>query len=394
MSELYIGVMSGTSLDGIDVVLCEIDAHSCKLVASQSTPLAPELKAMILHAINSKITLEELTKLDYLLGLAFAKSIDAFLKSTRYEKSDIKAIGLHGQTLWHAPKSATPSSLQLGDANVVAVQSGIDVVSDFRRKDVALGGEGAPFAPAFHAFLFHDIIDETAVVNIGGMSNITFKDNGKLIGYDVGCGNVLLDMWVGTQQAKSYDESGVWAKSGVVIDALLELMLGDAYFAKSYPKSTGREYFNQEWFEDKLFCYFEFVLEFKSEEILKRVQDDNGESKKEEILKRVQDDKRLQADIQRTLLELTALSIAKEVKRFHKKRLILCGGGAKNSFLVERIKANLPEVSIEIAKESDMLEAMAFAWLASMRLHGKSVELSSVTGAKKDTVLGAIYAGD
>jgi anhydro-N-acetylmuramic acid kinase len=378
MSELYIGVMSGTSLDGIDVALCEIDAHSCKLIASQSTPLPPELKAMILHAINSKITLEELTKLDHLLGLAFAKSIDALLKSTRCEKSDIKAIGLHGQTLWHAPKSATPSSLQLGDANVVAVQSGIDVVSDFRRKDIALGGEGAPFAPAFHAFLYQDIINETAVVNIGGMSNVTVKDNSKLIGYDIGCGNVFLDMWIGTQQAKSYDENGAWAKSGVVIDALLELMLSDAYFAKSYPKSTGREYFNQEWLEDKLFCYFEFVLEFKGEEILKRVQDD----------------KRLQADIQRTLLELTALSIAKEVKRFHKKRLTLCGGGAKNSFLVERIKANLPEASIEIAKESDMLEAMAFAWLASMRVHGKSVELSSVTGAKKDTVLGAIYAGD
>jgi anhydro-N-acetylmuramic acid kinase len=378
MSELYIGVMSGTSLDGIDVALCEIDAHSCKLIASQSTPLPPEFKAMILHAINSKITLEELTKLDHLLGLAFAKSIDAFLKSTRCEKSDIKAIGLHGQTLWHAPKSATPSSLQLGDANVVAVQSGIDVVSDFRRKDIALGGEGAPFAPAFHAFLYQDIINETAVVNIGGMSNVTVKDNSKLIGYDIGCGNVFLDMWIGTQQAKSYDENGAWAKSGVVIDALLELMLSDAYFAKSYPKSTGREYFNQEWLEDKLFCYFEFVLEFKGEEILKRVQDD----------------KRLQADIQRTLLELTALSIAKEVKRFHKKRLILCGGGAKNSFLVERIKANLPEASIEIAKESDILEAMAFAWLASMRVHGKSVELSSVTGAKKDTVLGAIYAGD
>ncbi|MEJ2496483.1 MAG: anhydro-N-acetylmuramic acid kinase [Sulfurovaceae bacterium] len=359
MGELYIGVMSGTSLDGIDVALCEIDTYSCKLIASQSTPLAPELKAMILHAINSKITLEELTKLDHLLGLAFAKSIDALLKSTRYEKSDIKAIGLHGQTLWHAPKSATPSSLQLGDANVVAVQSGIDVVSDFRRKDIALGGEGAPFAPAFHAFLYQDIIDEIAIVNIGGMSNVTLKDNGKLVGYDVGCGNVLLDMWIGTQKAKSYDENGAWAKSGVVIDALLELMLSDAYFAKSYPKSTGREYFNQEWLEH-------FI-----------------------------DNKKYQAqDIQRTLLELTALSIAKEVKRFHKKRLILCGGGAKNSFLVERIKANLPDANIEIAKEGDMLEAMAFAWLASMRVHGKSVELSSVTGAKKDTVLGAIYAGN
>ena len=378
MNELYIGVMSGTSLDGIDVALCEIDMHSCKLLASRSTPLPPELKAMILHTINSKITLEEFTKLDHLLGLIFAKSIDTLLKSTSYEKGDIKAIGLHGQTLWHTPKSAAPSSLQLGDVNVVAVQSGIDVVSDFRRKDIALGGEGAPFAPAFHAFLFQDIIDETAVVNIGGMSNITVKDNGKLVGYDVGCGNVLLDMWVGTQQAKSYDESGAWAKSGVVIDALLELMLSDAYFAKSYPKSTGREYFNQEWLEDTLFRHSELV----------------SESKNKEILKQVQDDKQLQADIQRTLLELTALSIAKEVKRFHKKRVILCGGGAKNSFLVERIKVNLPDANIEIAKESDMLEAMAFAWLASMRVHGKSIELSSVTGAKKDTVLGAIYAGD
>ncbi|MBN2768257.1 MAG: anhydro-N-acetylmuramic acid kinase [Campylobacterales bacterium] len=394
MSELYIGVMSGTSLDGIDVALCEIDAHSCKLVASQSSPLPPKLKAMILHAINSKITLEEFTKLDHLLGLAFAKSIDALLKSTSYEKGDIKAIGLHGQTLWHTPKSATPSSLQLGDANVVAVQSKIDVVSDFRRKDVALGGEGAPLAPAFHAFLFQDIIDETAVVNIGGMSNITVKDNSKLIGYDVGCGNVLLDMWIGIQQDKSYDESGAWAKSGKMIQSLLDTMLSDVYFAKSYPKSTGREYFNQEWLEDKLFCHSELVLESKNREILKRVQDDNRESKKEEILKRVQDDKRLQADIQRTLLELTALSIAKEVKRFDKKRVMLCGGGAKNSFLVERLRVNLPQVKVEIAQNSDILEAMAFAWLASMRVYGKSVELSSVTGAKKDAILGAIYAGD
>ena len=353
--DLYIGIMSGTSLDGVDVVLCRIDALSCTLVSSLEYPLSLELKSDILTIIEGKSTLETVGQIDHRLGLLFTQAVGALLIRENIDINSIKAIGLHGQTLWHEPTGEYPFSIQLGDPNILTAKTGIPVVADFRRKDVALGGQGAPFAPAFHEFLFSGIEASISVVNIGGMANITVIDE-KLIGYDTGCGNVLLDMWVTQHEGISYDKDGEWAKTGSVDYALLDMMMSDDYFEQPYPKSTGREKFNNAWLQGYL----------------------SGKTHNPE-------------DVQRTLLELTALSISNEVLRFNRDVVLLCGGGANNSFLVERIKALMPNVEVAIAQNSDMIEAMTFAWLAYKRVHREEVNLKDVTGTSRNAVLGGLY---
>jgi len=353
--ERYIGIMSGTSLDGVDVVLCEIDASSCELVASLEYPLSLELKADILTMIEGKSTLETVGQIDHRLGLLFTQAVSALLIRENVDTGSVKAIGLHGQTLWHEPKGEYPFSMQLGDPNILNAKTDIPVVADFRRKDVALGGQGAPFAPAFHEFLFSGLSANVAIVNIGGMANITVLDE-KLIGYDTGCGNVLLDMWVTQHEGVTYDKDGEWARSGSVDYGLLDSMMSDDYFKQSYPKSTGREKFNKTWLQGYL----------------------AGKTHNPE-------------DVQRTLLELTALSISNEVLHFNRDVVLLCGGGAKNSFLVERIKALMPNVEVAIAANSDYIEAMTFAWLAYKRMHKEVVNLKDVTGSSDNAILGGIY---
>ncbi len=357
--ERYIGIMSGTSLDGVDVVLCEIDASSCTLVSSLEYPLSLELKADILTMIEGKSTLEAVGQMDHRLGLLFTQAVGALLIRENIDVNSIKAIGLHGQTLWHEPIGEYPFSMQLGDPNILNAKTGIPVVADFRRKDVALGGQGAPFAPAFHEFIFSNINSFVSIVNIGGMANITVLANTvneKLIGYDTGCGNVLLDLWIAEHQGVGYDQDGEWAKTGSVDYVLLDSMMSDKYFEEPYPKSTGREKFNKTWLQSYLL----------------------GKTHNPE-------------DVQRTLLELTALSISNEVLRFNRDVVLLCGGGAKNSFLVERIKVLMPNVEVAIASNADMIEAMTFAWLAYKRMHKEVVNLKDVTGASDNAVLGGLY---
>ena len=356
--ELYIGLMSGTSLDGVDVALCEIDEANCNLIASLEYPLPNELKREILATIEGQVGLAKVGELDHRLGLLFAEAVNALLVQEHLGPADIRAIGSHGQTLWHEPEGSYPFSMQLGDPNIIAIRTRIAVVADFRRKDMALGGQGAPFAPAFHSFLFGDRGENIAVVNIGGMANLTVFGE-KLIGYDTGCGNVLMDRWMAEHKNLGYDRDGLWAKSGKVNYSLLDKMLDDDYFKQEYPKSTGREKFNREWLK--------------------------------KIIGPVQDDEQWQADIQRTLLELTAISISNEVLKFQRDALLLCGGGAKNRFLVERIKVMMPNVEVVIATNADSLEAMAFAWLAYKRIHKEIVNLKDITGAKENTVLGGLY---
>ena len=359
--ERYIGIMSGTSLDGVDVVLCEIDANGCELIHSLEYPLSPELKAEILKLIANKMTLQEVGQIDHRLGLLFTQAVGALLIRENIDASSITAIGLHGQTLWHEPSGAYPFTMQLGDANILAAKTGIAVVSDFRRKDVALGGQGAPFAPAFHEFIFSNINASISVVNIGGMANITVLGD-KLIGYDTGCGNVLLDMWVQKHQNVVYDKDGTWAKSGEVDYTLLDAMMADDYFSEPYPKSTGREKFNKAWLDA--------MLTRRGSAVCSAI---------------------LPEDVQRTLVELTALSISNEVLKFNTDVALLCGGGAKNIFLVERIKALMPNVEVAIAQNADEIEAMTFAWLAYKRIHKEKVNLKDVTGARDNTILGGIY---
>ncbi len=354
--ERYIGIMSGTSLDGVDVVLCEIDASECTLLSTLEYPIPLELKSDILTMIESKITLESLGEMDHRLGLLFTQAVGALLIRENIDADSIKAIGSHGQTLWHAPTGEYPFSMQLGDPNILTASTGIPVVTDFRRKDMALGGQGAPFAPAFHEFIFSNIKSSIAIVNIGGMANITVLGD-TLIGYDTGAGNVLMDMWIAEHQALSYDKDGAWAQTGSVDYTLLDRMMSDSYFEEPYPKSTGREKFNKEWLQGHL----------------------RGSTHDPE-------------DVQCTLLEFTALSISNEVLRFNRDMVMLCGGGAKNNFLVERIKALMPNIEVTLATNADEMEAMTFAWLAYKRLHQEKVNLKDVTGASDNAVLGGIYA--
>ena len=359
MSNLYIGVMSGTSLDGIDIALCEISQNATKLLSAKEYAYPQELKEEILQIIAHPIPLKTIGELDVKLGRLFAKSINAFLQEQKREAKEIKAIGLHGQTLWHEPHSQYPFSMQLGSGSIVAAETAISTVTDFRNGDIANGGEGAPFAPAFHKEIFSHLGEGVAIVNIGGMANITYLGKEPL-GWDIGCGNVLLDSFIEATQNKAYDKDGLFARSGELNLELLQNMLRDEYFARTPPKSTGREYFNAQWLEKHLL---------------------NFSALKDE-------------DIQRTLLELTAVTIANEVNRLHAKELILCGGGANNTFLRERIE-NLCRCSVERSDaygvSSDFLEAMIFAWFAFKRVHSQTINLQSITGAKKDSLLGAIY---
>lgn len=359
MSNLYIGLMSGTSLDGVDIALCEIDNDACKLLHSQEFSFDKELKSEILKMISSSATLRQIGLLDHKLGVFFAQVLSDFLRQNSLKATNIKAIGLHGQTLWHEPSTDFPFSMQLGDANIVVAKTGIQTVADFRRMDMANGGEGAPFAPAFHQFLFQNLEKPLAVVNIGGMANITFL-NASLKGFDTGCGNVLLDLWIQRIESKDYDKDGLFAKSGTIHQELLELMLKDNYFQKEPPKSTGREYFNEVWIKECL----DHFSKIKAE------------------------------DVQRTLLELTATIIANELNKTELNLAIICGGGAKNTFLMQRLQAlSRSEIksSDTLGVSGDFMEAMAFAWFAYKRVQREKIDLVSVTGAKKPSLLGAIY---
>lgn len=360
MSELYIGVMSGTSLDAVDIALCEIKDESFELLHSDEYPFDEELKSDILSAINEPVTLKTVGELDTRLGKLFANAISTFILDKKINKHSIKAIGLHGQTLWHEPNSEYPFSMQLGNANIITTQTGVSVVSDFRQKDIAHGGQGAPFAPAFHQYLFSRLEGNIAVLNIGGIANLSLL-NDKLVGYDTGCGNVLMDYWISHNNSVPYDKDGEWAKSGSVHGGLLKQMLDEPYFSLHAPKSTGRELFNEKWLQNKL-------------EDFKHV---NGE------------------DVQATLLELTTLSISNEVKKTSTDLLIVCGGGVKNTQLMKRLQAELNGVEVvssdECGVSSAFMEAMAFAWLAYKRVHKEIVKLKSVTGARQNSILGCIY---
>lgn len=364
MGELYIGVMSGTSLDGVDIALCVFDEHKkVKLQHFDNFPFDISLKADILKAINGSITLKEIGNIDDKLGQMYAKYIKDFIKTYSLNPQDIKAVGLHGQTVWHEPKSGF--SIQLGNPNRVAFETGIAVVCDIRRMDMASGGQGAPFAPLFHKFLFSNLEKKTAVVNIGGMANISILDD-ELTGYDTGCGNVLIDGWCEKYFGMNYDKNGEIARSGRLNNELLKIMLNDEYFQKSYPKSTGREYFNLEWVKKKI------------------VNVDSGFRMNDNFSK----------DILRTLVELTAASIVNEAKKFDIDSIILCGGGAKNGFLVERIR-NLFGKEVKTTNnygiQEDAIEAMMMAYFAYLRINKIPPKLKSITGAKENLILGGLY---
>ncbi len=359
---MYLGLMSGTSLDGIDIALCQIDEGGCKSLIYEEYPLPDGIKEKTLEMINGATTIAKVGELDCLIAEGYATAVNFFLEKHDIDKNEIIAIGSHGQTLWHQPNAEIPFSMQLGNPSLLAVRTGIDVVADFRSKDVALGGQGAPFAPVFHKEIFSHI-SRCAVVNIGGMANISVFSP-TTIGYDSGCGNVLMDMWISECKNIGYDKDGAWASGGNVNHVLLNNMLEDKYFRLNYPKSTGREYFNKSFLRKYLApC-----------------------------------DKISNIDIQATLLALTVVSIANEIERFDIGTVLVCGGGAKNSYLMQQLKEALPLVEVAVTDDYgvrvDEMEAMIFAWFAFKRLRSEKIELKTVTGATDNMILGGIYAKD
>lgn len=360
----FIGLISGTSVDGIDAVVCDIDDNSIKLVASLCFPIPVETQTKI-HAISTQNyqddPIEMMGHLDVEIGQLLAEAVKRLLDKANLKAEDIEAIGSHGQTIRHIPEHRQAFTLQIGDPNIIAARTGIDTVADFRRRDMAFGGQGAPLVPAFHQSVFFDENTPRVIVNLGGIANITvLNGTDEVIGYDTGPANTLMDAWIKKHKNQDFDRNGNWAKTGVLIPELLEQMLADSYFAQEAPKSTGREYFNMDWFN-----------QFEPEQYAPE-------------------------DVQRTLLELTAHTLSDAIdNHLSQGEIYLCGGGAHNEFLFERIDTLIPQFTVatsyELGVDPDWVEAMAFAWLANQTINRKNGSLTSVTGAQQSTILGAIY---
>jgi len=365
IQKLYIGVMSGTSLDGIDCVLVNFNGQKMQLIASLHTAYPKALRDKLIQLCQSfTVNVKDLGCLHTELGELYSKAIMALLNNTKISAKKVIAIGNHGQTIYHLPEGKFPFTMQIGNAAVIAARTGIDVIADFRSIDMAFGGQGAPLVPAFHAAVFAKKNKNVAVVNIGGMSNVTLiPASGKVSGFDTGPGNVLMDLWIQAHKRQAYDKNGSWAKSGQVHPQLLTALLAEAFFKQKPPKSTGRELFNTEWLKSKLVKFKNLAAE----------------------------------DVQATLLELTAQSITMALKlaRFKADGLFICGGGAYNQALLQRIKTLNPGTYVDTTNklgiEPSWVEAMAFAWLAKQTVEGKPGNLPSVTGAKQACVLGAKY---
>ena len=359
-SELYIGLMSGTSLDGVDAALVDLRSQPL-LLGTVFVPYPKALKTTLL-ALQTP-TRDELHRAAIVgirLSGLYAAAVSRLLRKCRVEPRLVRAIGCHGQTVRHRPESGY--TLQLGSPAVLAERLGIPVVADFRSADVAAGGQGAPLAPAFHAAVFRSAGVHRVIVNLGGIANLTdLPRRGPVRGFDTGPGNVLLDAWIGWKLGRDFDRGGRLASQGRPL-LLLRDLLADAYFRRSPPKSTGRDHFNLAWLRPF------GVARHKAE------------------------------DVQATLAELTARSIGGAVARFCSgaREVYLCGGGARNSDLVRRIARTLPNIPIastlQLGVHPDWVEAMAFAWLAQRTVKGEAGNLPEVTGARKKRVLGAIYA--
>jgi anhydro-N-acetylmuramic acid kinase len=368
MTALYVGLMSGTSMDGIDAVLVDCYTEQPHLVASHSRPWPDTVRQQLEQAKQlDDRALFELDDLDNTLAEQFAEATLELLTLAGTEVNEVIAIGSHGQTVRHHPHATEPFSLQLGNGQRIADLTGIQTVYDFRSGDIAAGGEGAPLAPAFHNAVLRSSSENRCVVNIGGIANITLlpADVSMVVtGYDTGPGNNLMDGWIKQNRSLPYDNNGEWARSGHINTSLLARLRADSYFQLPPPKSTGFEYFNQDWL-------------------------------KQHELDAIQAE-----DIQATLGEFTASTIADAIQTSGTavQRVLVCGGGIHNGFCVERLQYHLGSIAAESTEHygiyPDWVEAMAFAWLAKRNLEDKPGNLPSVTGARKSVVLGTLCIPD
>ena len=395
---LYIGMMSGTSLDGMDAVLCQFGGEentqqSMRLLATHSQDFPPRLREVLL-ALCQPNGVQELTptadepnsELDWFgwASKAYAEFasdvVNTLLQQSNTDVESVLAIGCHGQTVRHRPQMGF--SLQLVDANIIAERTGISVVSDFRRRDMAVGGQGAPLVPAFHQALFATPDSTRVLLNLGGIANITVLpandssvndtpvNNSSVIGYDTGPANLLLDAWTALHTDKDYDAGGTWAQSGQVVEPLLNQLIEHPFFARTYPKSTGREDFNLEWLQSELQKFDQASAHIRYSS----------------------------ADVQATLTELTAMSASMQINMFinakENSSVYVCGGGALNDYLMTRLQAHLPHCTVKTTASLGLnpawVEAVAFAWLARQTLMGETGNLPAVTGANKGVVLGQV----
>jgi anhydro-N-acetylmuramic acid kinase len=358
--ELYVGLMSGTSLDGVDAVLADLSGAKPRLLADAHVGFDAALRRELL-ALNSpgQNEIERAALAGNALARHYAAAVADVLAAAGIPSAAVRAIGCHGQTIRHRPDLGFTT--QIGNAALLAELSGIRVVADFRSRDIAAGGQGAPLAPAFHAAVFADPGEDRAVLNLGGIANLTFLPRaGEPIGFDSGPGNCLLDLWAGKHLGASYDEGGRWAAGGQPIPALLARLLDEPYFAAAPPKSTGRDLFHAAWLERAL----------------------AGNEPAQ--------------DVQATLLELTARSVADALATYcpGARRVIVCGGGARNGAVLARLVALAAPATIEPSDrhgiDPQLVEATAFAWLAKRALDGAPGNLPAVTGARGERILGAV----
>jgi anhydro-N-acetylmuramic acid kinase len=365
-TDLYIGLISGTSMDGIDAALVNCSSGKPVLTGTLGRRYSAELRNRLDVATRlENPRAKNLADLDNDIGREFAEAASSLLAGAGYTPEEITAIGSHGQTIRHEPDAPEPYTLQMGNPQLISELTGIDVVADFRTPDMEAGGQGAPLVPAFHHAVFASDQEFRVVLNIGGIANITVLPDGnasRVTGFDTGPGNTLMDAWARRMLNTPMDDNGEFAAAGTVSKPLLQTLLQDSYFSRPPPKSTGPEYFNLDW-----------------------------------LLSRTSSIPLPPQDIQATLCELTAVSVTADIYRYASAtaRLMVCGGGAHNHHLMQRLAANLPGIPITTTQDfgidPDWVEAAAFAWLASQRLAGKPGNLPAVTGAREAVLLGRIF---
>ena len=366
-SETFIGLISGTSMDGIDAVAVDFRGPRPELLASTTAHYTASLRAALdeLRKDPDAFPAARLARLDAEVGEAFGVAAREVLSAAGLHAERVRAIGSHGQTILHRPGDEHPHTLQIGDPSRIAAAAGVDVVADVRRADLAAGGQGAPLAPLTHRALLAEPSENRVVVNLGGIANITvLSAAGGVSGFDTGPANCFLDDWFRVHNDARFDSNGHWAAGGTVDDALLERLQADPYIRRDPPKSTGIEYFSAAWLRDRL--------------------PDDAESRP--------------ADVQATLAEFSAASLVDNIRRFGPKRLdrvLLCGGGVANADLVARIRNRLGDVPIhstaEYGIDPEFVEAVLMAWLAREFVAGRPVDTRPVTGAARPVRLGALW---
>ncbi len=368
-TEYFIGLISGTSSDGIDASLVEFDQQQkINVLNTLCLPLPDDVRNNVVDMVTNKTTcFEKLGELHIKLGKLFAQAANQVCDG--FDKSKIKAIGSHGQTIFHQPDSEHAFTLQIGCAATIARLTGVTTIADFRSSDIAAGGQGAPLAPAFHDAVFRSGEKTRAIVNIGGIANVTLltKDNSPVLGFDTGPGNGLMDAWTECHLHKPYDENGDWARGGEQNPSLLSELLADPYIKRKPPKSTGKEAFNLRWLQAKLESFHRHHNQLDAQ------------------------------DIQTNLAHFTAAAIAASFAWCVDKveDVYVCGGGAANGFLMQLLQDNLPNTPVQTTRalgiHPDYVEAITFAWLAKKRLAGEGLNLTSITGSTQAVYPGAVY---